>query len=206
MPFKVTDESGKEIEVYSAEEVAARDKEVETFKTEAEAKAKEATEARAEAEKANRVLAEKNINFKRYQDMNEEEKKALTAKDIENIQRAEAAEKKALDLEQRYDNDKKAERESLKTKAIDAYSKGDEDLKKKLTENYDLVKIDGVDQDSIQRKVELSYNMLGLGKPKINPFSQHYVGEAPNKGMEEKFADTDKGKAGLSAMGEVKFK
>src|SRR5436190_1115560 len=112
MPFKVTDESGKEIEVYSAEEVAARDKEVET----------------------------------------------------------------------------------LKTKAIDAYSKGDEDLKKKLTENYDLVKIDGVDQDSIQRKVELSYNMLGLGKPKINPFSQHYVGEAPNKGMEEKFADTDKGK------------
>lgn len=206
MPFKVQDESGKEIEVYSPEEVNVHKQEVETFKAKALENEKAVTEARAEAEKYKAVIAEKNDNFKRFKDMTEEEKKTLTAKDIENIKRAEAAEAKALELEDKFNKDVESRKESAKTKAIEAYAHGDEELKKKLLESYDLVKLDGTDEDSIKRKVELSWNMLGLGKPKVNPFNQSYDGgDAPNKGLSDKFVETDKGKAGLAAMGEIKF-
>lgn len=202
MPFKIQpDDGGEEKEVYGADEFQAVQKEAAEAKAQAEAMRTQADEARKAAEDAKRVAAEQTQNFKKLRDMTEEEKSKLTADQISVKAQAEAAEARAQALEERWNNETKSRVEKAKEKSLAAFHRGDAELKKKLEENYELVKLEGTDEDTIARRAELAYNMLGTGKPRINPLTQSFSGEAPNALTDEDFSKTERGQAALREMG-----
>jgi len=199
MPFKVEVE-GKEVEGFYPEEVEARVQEaIKPHMTAAETAKADAEAARAEAEKYKRVSMEKTENFKRYKDMTEEEKGKLTAEQTEAIKRADAAEAKAAEAEAKVTEFTTKSLESLKNKIIREKSGGDADLQKKLEENWNLINLEGNDEETFQKRGDLAFNMLGLAKPKTSPFNRMGLGDAPPvKG--EKFTETDKGKAAEAVL------
>ena len=201
--IKITTEEGKEMEVYTPEEVAEFQKQTEEHKTAAETARQEAEEAKKNVAKMQGVLADKNDNFKRYKDMTEEEKSKLSADQVEAIKRADAAEAKATSLEEKFNADIKQRVETFKNKVINGYAMGDEAVKKQIEENMNMINIDGTDEETIHKKVDLAVRMMGDNKPKFNPFHQVINGEAPK--AKDDFMETDRAKAAKSALGEVKF-
>lgn len=201
--IKITTEDGKEMEVYTPEEVSEFQKQAEEHKTAAELARAEADEAKQNVTKMQGVLADKNENFKRYKDMTEEEKSRLSAEHIEAIKRSDAAEAKASALEERLNLDVKQRTESFKNKVVNGYAMGDENVKKQIEENMNLVNLEGTDEETISRKVEIAVNMMGDNKPKFNPFHQSLNGEAPK--ADKEFIETDRAKSAQAAMGEIKF-
>jgi hypothetical protein len=201
--MKIENDEGKEIEVFTAEEVAAREKAAgeAVGKTEGEKNAA----LQAELEKARRVLSEKTDNFKKLHEMTEEEKSKMSAAQIESAKRMEAAETRASALEEEIKKDKTTRSDKAREKALARYSGTDEKVKEKLVENYKLINLPEGDEDEINRKVEAAWNMMGVGKPKVNPLNQSWQGDAPNKGSSENFAESERGKAALKNMGELKF-
>lgn len=191
MSMKIEHE-GKEIEVFTPEEVEAQKQEA-------------LKSVQEELDKTKRVISEKNENFKRYKDMTEQEKEMYSAGELEARRLAEAAEARAQALEEQYNKDKKAVFDKAKEGRIARYAGGDEALKKEIEANFELINLEGADEETAKRRVDLAFNMTGKGK--INPLTQDYGrGEAPKqKDTTEKFAESDKGKEGMKQIGEIKF-
>lgn len=206
MPQVIQKDDGTEMEVYTADEYTAvktaGETAAKTAKDEADVARKEAETAKAEATRIARLHADQANNFKRYKDMTEEEKAKLTSNEVEARKIAEAAEDRARALEDSYNKDKEVAVTALKMKALAKYSAGDDELKKKLEENWDLINIKGTDEDTINRRAEMAFNMTGTKRN--NPLRQSWSGDAPNKGG-EKFGDTERAKTVDKLIGEIKF-
>lgn len=197
MSIKITDDDGKEMEVYTPEELAAE-------KTARETAEKTVGELQTKLTSQERVLAEKNENFKRFKDLTEEDKAKMTADQIETSRALDNERTAREALEAEIKTDKATKITKATDRAVAAYSGGNEDLKKQLEENITLVALEVTDEDSAMKKVELAYNMLGIGKPKINPLHQTWNGTPPGT-QPEKFTETERGKAAASEMGDITF-
>ncbi len=201
MSLKIDDPNneGQEIEVFTAEELAAKAAEVETTKN------AELATANAEVERLKKVSAEKTENFKKLNEMTEAEKAAMSAKQIEDLKRIEAAESKAQALEDKINNDTKSRVEKDIETALAKYHGGDEKLKEQLKKNFDLINLQGTDTETIQERAKLAADMEKGKLGRINPLHSGFGGSAPksaDKNKTDEFLNSEKAKAALKAMGE----
>lgn len=181
---------GVEQEVFTAEEMAAKEKEAE--------------DARAESAKHKRVADEQTQNFKRFHDMTEEEKQGFSEKELQlKIQLdKEATAREALekDIKDRHDK----EFASLKEKTLASWHRGDAELQKKLEENWLLVNVEGTDENAVTTRARLAARMSGINTDKPNPIVQHFSGDAPalsEKNRKETFLGSDRAKAAMRRIG-----
>jgi uncharacterized protein YukE len=206
MPITITTDEGKEMEVFTPEEVEQQKAEAtrlaEEAKQSAESIKAEAEATKAEVERLKTVIADKNENFKRYKDMTEEEKAKFSSEQIETLKRIDETESKYSQLKEEYDNDKKSRIESFKSRTITEMALGNDDLIKKIEENFNLINLEGSTEEVIKKKVELAYNMLGEEKPKNNPLRQSWNGESPKMDKDD-FDNSEKAKQIDSAIGEI---
>ncbi len=193
--MKIEDPSDptQEIEVYTqaelAEQVAAKDAEIQT--------------ARDEAEKYKKVSAEKTENFKHLNEMTETERASLSADKLESLKRAEAAEAKVTALEEKYNGDVQARIASDREKALAKYHGNNPELKKAIEENYALIAMEGTDTETINRRAEKAAAMYSGSVGRQNPLMMGFGGSAPSSkdaSRTEAFLESDKGKKGMDMM------
>lgn len=201
MPFKIDDPEnpGQEKEVYTAEELAAKDTEATTAKTALEA-------ANAEVAKLRTVVAEKTDNFRKLNEMSAEEKAKMTSEQIEDRKRWEAAEARAAALEQSINDDKKARIESDTAAALAKYHGGDEKLKAALEENFKLINLDGTDKETLEKRAKMAADMYKGQTGKPNPLMASMNGggpvqKDPNKTQE--FLKSDRAAEAMRRMGDT---
>jgi hypothetical protein len=192
MTMKIADpeNEGQEIEVYTVEEMNAQKAEVDA--------------AKAEADRLQRVSAEKTDNFKKLNDMTEQERAAMSAEKIEILKRTEAAEAKAQGLEDKYNSDTQARIKNDTEAALAKYHGGNAELKKLLEDNFALINIPETDTASIQKRAAFAANMIAGASGGVNPLMQHAGGSAPvsvDQTRTQEFLGSDRGKAALSKMG-----
>lgn len=203
MPQKITVE-GNEMEVYTSEELTAREQAAaaaieEKYKPVVE----ENTKTKGELAQERKFRAEQAINFKKLRDMTPEEKKDLSPTDIENRRIAEQTADELTQLKKEKEDDAKIHSEKLKTNAIKRWAGEDADLKKKLEDNWEIINLKATDEDTAAQRAEMAMNMTGLRKN--NPLRQSWSGDAPKKGIEDNFKETERGKAADKLIGEIKF-
>lgn len=200
MSIKVDDPNnpGQEIEVFTPEEVAAKDTELATVRAEAAA-------ARAEADKYQKVSAEKTENFKKLNELTEAEKSALSTEKIEAMKRFEAAESRAAALEAKINADTTSRIEKDKEAALKKYHGGDETLKKELEANYKLIGLEGTDTETIQERARLAAAMYTGKTNRQNPLMANMNGDSPRykeKTQTEEFMKSERAKEAMRRMGE----
>lgn len=198
------DKEGEEIEVYTPDEVAARDAEKDAAIT---AKDTELAAARAEVEKHKRVASEQTTNFKRFSELGESEKAALSAEKIAEMKRAEAAEDKVKALEDSINSDRQARIKSDTDAALKKYHGGDEKLKEALEKNFKMINLEGTDTETIQERARLAMSMEAGKNGGRNPIFGNMNGGAPQSkeaSKTEEFLKSEKGAAALKLMGEGK--
>ncbi len=200
MPIKIDnpDKEGEEMEVYTADEVAAQKTELDAAKTERDA-------AKADAEKYQKVSAEKTENFKKLNELSAEEKSKLSAENIEAMKRFEAAEARAAALESKMNEDTQSRIKKDTDDALFKYHGGDEKLKEQLEKNFKMINLEGTDTTTIQERARLAASMEKGKAGGMNPLMSPMGGSAPrtvDKNKTEEFMKSDKAKAAMKAMGE----
>ncbi len=196
MPTKHTNEEGEEIDVFTAEEVASQLKE----KDEALAK------TTAEIENLRKVSAEKTENFKKLNEMTEVEKSKLTAQQIEDRKRIEAAESEVTKLREEKNSDTQTRIKNDTESALFKYHGGDEKLKAELEKCFKLVALEGNDTATIQERARLAKNMYVGQTGQSNPLFSSMHGDAPRtqqKNKTDEFLKSDKAQEALRRMGET---
>ncbi len=190
---------GEEIEVFTPDEVAAKDAAI------AE-NTKALADAKAEVERLNQHTALQKDNFKKLNEMSETERASLSAEKIEAMKRFEAAEARAAALETKLNDDTKKRIETDTEKALAQYHGGDPKLKEQLEKNFKLINLEGTDTETIQERARLAKNMLVGSSEKPNPLYASMNGGAPRseqKSKSEEFLKSDKAAEALKRMGEA---
>jgi hypothetical protein len=201
MPFKVEDPNneGQEIEVFTPEEVAAKEAELVAAK-------EEVAQAKAEAEKYQKVSAEKTDNFKKLNEMTEAEKATLSAEKIEALKRFEASEARAKALEDKINQDTETRIKTDTETALSKYHGGDENLKKALEANFKMIGLEGNDTATIQERARLAAAMEAGKSGRANPLMAPMSGDSPrmqNKSATDEFLKSEKAKEAMKRMGDL---
>lgn len=208
MPQKFAVDGGAESEFYTPEEVTARETAArEQAQKEAEEKFKpivdENTKTKEELAQERKFRAEQAINFKKLRDMTPEEKKELSPADIESRRIAEQNAEELQRIKEERETETKTRAQKLKENAIKHWAGEDADLKKKLEDNWEIINIKATDEDTAAQRAEMAMNMTGMRKN--NPLRQAWNGDAPKKGIEDNFKETERGKAADKLIGDIKF-
>lgn len=174
MTMKIEDpETGEEVEVYTKDEFDTQNTALK--------EAGEALTASQEAlEKAGKVSAQKTENFKRLNEMTEDERAALKANEVSLFKQNEMLEDKLNTMESKLDEDAKTSLQGKKDALLKKYHNGDEDSKKLLEQNWDLVSLEGVDNDTLAKRAELAASMSKISIENISPLNASIEGSAPN--------------------------
>lgn len=197
MTMKITDPSDpdKEIEVFTPEEMAAK---------EAEIKAKEDALAAASAdlEKERRVSAEKSDNIKRLRDMTEEEKSKMTQEQINAQKLAEQAADEAKQAREELAKERADKETAQKEVLISRFAGQDPELRKKLEDNFNI--IDSGKEPDMGKRMAAAAAMSGIQVNPQNPLTQEFFGSAPTTKQQtekQEFLKSDKAAAAFAAMG-----
>ncbi len=157
MPETIKLEDGTEKVVYSEEEV----EELKTKSAEAETLAEE---NKAISEKL-KGFENKDFNFKKLRDMNEEEKARLTETEL-------SLKKKQEELEENQQTFTKNLVDSFKNEALAVLCGNDKTMRDKVVLNYDKIVGDAKTKEEVFEKTKNAYNMLGVGAvEEFNPFN-----------------------------------
>ncbi len=171
-------------ELYDADgtllEGALTPDEAKAVKEAADAAKKEAEEIKAKLQK----LENKDMNFKKFRDLNEEERTKLSSKEIELMQRQDK-------LEEEQKTFVGMQVASYKDEALAVLAGDNDDLRKKTLFHFDRIKDEAVSKAEIQRKMRDAYR-LAKDDSNINsdPFARAMAysgeGQAPsNKGEKD---------------------
>lgn len=189
---------GAEVEVYTADEVTAR----ETAARDAAAgewkpKYEQTTAELAEARKA---LGNRAEEFSQFRKMSDEQKAKLTEQDrviYENQLALNAEREKNVASE-------KVQKEAAVTSAIRSKVGSDEKLFAKVKGMYDVLGLDGNTPEQIASKVAAAIGALGGTEPDLLAAAGFSVGgfEPPKQGNDKaSFADSEGGKGLAAALG-----
>lgn len=145
---------------------------------------------------------EQNSNWKKFRDMTKEDKEALTEKELELIQRNEAVEERAKELEEKQNSFLKDQRQAKVKELVKQYSKGDEEIAKKI--EFNLSKIKDADlaihEDALAPLIKDSYNMLGSEVHDALRTAHNAGGGTADAPKTADFTATEEGKALEGAM------
>lgn len=197
MPIKATNDAGEEVEAFLPEEVKAKDDAL-------AAKDVELATIKAEAEKYKRVASEQTTNFKKFNELSEAERNALSSEKIEAMKRSEASEAKLAALEQQLNTDTQTRIKTDTELALSKYHGGDAKLKEALEKNFQMINLEGTDTATIYERAKLAASME-KGKVERNPLNAPLFGDSPRSkelSQKEEFEKSDKYKAARRAMGE----
>lgn len=143
MPIKVTDDdSGKEIEAFTAEELEA-----EKAKIQAEADAKVAAAEAHTKEKLDEFL---------------KGKQGIDAKEQELNAKVEEAKQTAAAAALKVEEERQARFGALKNYIFEQYGGADPETKKKLEESWDLINVPITNEEDVKKRVKLAADMAGL--------------------------------------------
>lgn len=183
-------------ELYNADgelvEGALTPDEIQAIKDEKDALASEAAAIKERLSK----LEAKDMNFRKLEQMTEEEKAKLSDKEKELMLRQEA-----LETQQKEFTSKQIE--SSKNHVLTMLVGDDEETRAKVLKNYDRIKDEATSLEEISIKMNEAYSMT-IGTQNIaNPLSVAMGfngGQAPKK-ESTRFADTERGKAIAKELG-----
>ena len=119
----------------------------------------------AETKEKLQKLENKDYNFKKLRDMNDEEKGKLSATELE-------LKKKQEELEENQTKFQTTVIEGNKAEALAVLVGNDAEMKKKVLYNYDRIKGDAVTKEQINAKMREAHNMLGMAQSQVNPINQ----------------------------------
>ena len=201
--MKIENDEGKEIEVFTAEEV-------ETQRTEA-VKAREAeimaetgktlAEKEAEIDRLKKVNIEKTENFRKYNEMTAEERAAHSENELALIKKTdqltEELSKTSKTLEEKLIADKAAIKNStLKTLHHDL-----PEVKEKLEKNYDILSgMPETTPEEINARVAAAARLSGITVDARNPLYQSVTGESPTFKETDTYVETKEGKEAASLV------
>lgn len=142
--------------------------------------------------------------YKKLSDMTEEEREAMTEKEIELQERQEKMEEEAAKREKENKERQKIEMTARKEAAIKKLAGDDEELAQKISDNYDRFSDskDAYTEEAIGRLATDAYNMLGIPSTDGvgNAITQGGDGNPGNTGDRTDFSETAEGKALAEAM------
>lgn len=197
-------------------------KELQDKATELEKQVAEAEKSKADYEK---TIAEKDAlikqktedvvgarkKFKKLEEMSEEEKEAMTEKEIELQQRQEELDARQAKAEEAQKETLQKEINARRANAIKAYAGEDEELAQKIEANFGRISDSkgAQTEDEIRAVVQDAYNMLGTPAPSdavSGAFTQGGDGRAGDTSNKGDFSETPKGKdlAGSLGLNQVK--
>lgn len=190
MAFKTLNDDGEEIEAYTKEEFDAVNAKI----AEAEAAAEAARTALAQ--KTNDIVRMKD-GFKKFEELTEQEKSAMSQREIENMQRIEQMEETT-----------KRDREAAKDAMLVAASKNDPKVLEKIKEKYALVQMPEGTIDEIRARVNSvtpwAYSELGIVERQPMPIEAAILGGGlpprERNDSDKRYADTPEGKAKAKAI------
>lgn len=198
--MKITNDGGEEIEVFTAEEVTAREAGVRTA-VEGEYKPK-LDAAEAEKIRLDGLLKSRAQEFAGFRELNEEQVSQLAEKD-RIIYENQLAIKKAEDL--RVAGIETAHKTAVAA-AIDARAGGNAKLKEEMEKMWGLIGIEAQTPEQIESKVLVVLGALSTSSPDLMASVNGFQGgsfappKAPGSG-DKSFADSDAGKAGAAELG-----
>ncbi len=199
MSYKFEPEEGKEIDVFTAEEVEAAAKAREDA-----AIAKVAAEKDAEIEKYKKVSAEKTENFKKYNEMTEEEKKAYDANTVNLIKRGDQQAEKITELETKLSDKEEKEKTSNKNSALKSLHGDIPEVKTKVEEKYALLSgMPETTPEEINARAVAAAQLAGIQIDQRNPLFQSVHGEPPIYKEKTEYAETPEGKEALRLVREA---
>lgn len=195
MSQKGEDENGNEIELFTQEEVAAQ--------KQAEAE-RIAAEKDAEIERLKKISSEKTENFRRYNEMTEEERKSFDANTTNLILRGDKLEEELAAVKTTLAEKETKERENYKENALSGFHGGKEDIKSTLEEKYALLA--GMPETSPQEifaRVAEAAKLAGISVDSRNPIYQSVHGTPPVYKEKTDFTETNEGKAAADVVRET---
>lgn len=192
--IKVENEDGKEIEAYTAEEVEAAK---EAAKKEvADVNLKAIADKDIEIARLNKISAEKTENFKKYNQMTDDEKKAYDANTTELLKRNDLTQAELEEVKTKLAEKETKEKEYTKNSILKGLHNNDEKTKKTIEDNYSyLAGMPESTPEEIAARAGAAARLAGIQVDPRNPLYSAFSGEAPKPKEEGKeFSDTDKGK------------
>ena len=169
MPKEIENEDGTKETVYGEDEVrdlkAGHDANL--------AKKEELAAAKKELEENKKELAKlqnKDFNFKKLRDMNEEERAKLTEAEKSLMAKSE-------ELEENQNKFTTQLVDSYKNEAIAVHVGDDSEMKKKVLANYDRIVGSAVTKEEVYARMRDAFNMVGSGAGAPNPLAtNHSIG------------------------------
>jgi hypothetical protein len=195
MPQTIENSEGASIEVYTKEE-----KEAEMAAAVAAAKeevGKTVTEKEAEIANLRKVSAEKTENFKKYNDLTEEERKAFDANTVTIMKRADKLEEELTQTKTSLAEKEQKERDYNKNSILRTIHSDDAKIKASIDEAYGKLNMPETTPDEIRARAEAAARLAGISVQSQNPLYQPYSSEAPNLKSEKdkEFVETERGKS-----------
>jgi len=190
MAIEHENEDGTTITVFTKEEVEAEA----TTRAQAEA-TRIANEKDAEIEKLRKVSAEKTENFRKYNEMSEEEKKAHSENEIIQIRRADQLAEELTSVKTALQEKEAREKDYTKNSILKGFHGDKEDVKKNLEEKYAvLAGMPESTPDEIKARVSAAATLAGISVDSVNPLYQSFSGEAPQYKEKTEYVETEGGK------------
>lgn len=200
MTMKIENDKGEEIEVYTADEVQAREAAARTA-VEGEYKPK-LEDLTGKLTKAEQSAAQRAVEFGQFRKLSEDQVKALSEKDAIIY----ANQLKFQEMAEADVAAKKLAAETTRDAVIRAKVGTDQKLFDKVKDMYSLIGIEANTTQEIERKVLATLGALGQTEPDlVATISGFNVGsfEPPKQktDQDKSFADTDAGKAAAKELG-----
>lgn len=199
MSIKHTNDDGVEIDVYTAEEVTAR--EAAAVKVKEDEFGKTKAEIEAERDEAKRLLGERAGEFKNLRRLSDDAITKLSLAERTIYENGLALEKAAKDRE---DGEVKAREASVKS-FLKSKAGDNEKLLTKMEDMWKIIGIDAKTPEEIEHKTNMILGAIGTTEPdliaSVAGFSGGFIPkkEQPKEG--ESFADTEAGKGFASELG-----
>lgn len=132
-------------------------------------------------------LKTKDLNFAKFREMTEEEKKKLSATETALLQKQEELEKRQEELDKRFYS-------GVLNSELRKLVGDDEDMKKKTMDNFERIKDDAKDEQSISKKLSDAYLLAG-GSRNTNPISRaaNAGSGSYNNSSSDNFAESEEG-------------
>ena len=186
MSYKYEIEEGKEVDVFTQEEVEARAKE------EAD---KVAATKDAEIEHWKKVGAEKTENFKKYNEMTTEEKAAYDANTTNLLRRGDALEEELGSVKKTLAEKEQAEKDYLKNSTLKKIHADVPDVKEKVEKEYAILAgMPETTPEEVTARALAAAKLAGVTIDQRNPLYISIAGEAPNHKQSEQYTETPEGK------------
>lgn len=194
--MKIIDDSGQEIEVYTADEVKAQltAKEEEFGKTKAELE--------GEVKRVSTILSERADEFKQFRKLSDDAvaKLGVAERTIYDNQVALQEEREKNKTIEKQRNDERVE------SALKARTGGDEKLFAKAKDMWNVIGIDAITPEAIEAKTKMIFGAISATEPDLLASVAGFSGGSWNppqeKSPEEKsYADTPQGQAAAAELG-----